>query len=323
MRRFKKILKWTGILLMIMIAGLVITVLALQNKKYDAPYPDIQASTDSAMIARGKELVYGPAHCANCHGAEGSEALVLAGKEVSLSGGLLFELPIGKIRAKNITTDSTGIGRMSDAEFARALRYGVSPEGKAYFDFMPFHNTSDEDLSAIISYLRSQPAVKKVVPDNEFNFLGKAVRAFMLKPVGPDGQVQKAVKRDTSSTYGEYLAASVANCKGCHTNRDMMTGAFTGEAYAGGLKFEVPTDSGMYSLTTPNLTPDATGRIKGWSQQQFIERFRKGTLIPQTHMPWGPFSRMSDDDLKAVYNFLQTVKPVRNEVKLGLQKETE
>jgi mono/diheme cytochrome c family protein len=321
MRKFRKILKWTGIILLVIIAGLVITVLSLQNKKFDAPYPQIAAVKDSAVIARGKELVYGPAHCANCHGAKGMEEQVLAGKEVPLSGGNLFDLPIGKVYAKNITPDKSGIGRMSDAEVARALRYGVSPEGNAYFDFMPFHNTSDEDLTAIISYLRTQPAAKHEVPANEFNVLGKVVKAFMLKPAGPEGAIEKAVKRDTSVVYGKYLANSVANCRGCHTNRDLMTGAFIGEEFAGGLKFEVPTDSGMYSLTTPNLTPDATGRLNGWSQQQFIERFRKGVLIPQTHMPWGPFSRMSDDDLKAVYNFLQTVKPVRNEVKLGLVKE--
>lgn len=321
MRKFLKILKWTGIILVFIIAGLFITVLALQNKQYDAPYPDIQASTDSAVIARGKELVYGPAHCANCHGAKGTEELVLAGKEVPLSGGNLFDLPIGKILARNITPDQTGIGKMSDAEFGRALRYGVGHDGRALFDFMPFHNTSDEDLTAIISYLRSQPAVKNEIPDNEFNMLGKVVKAFMLKPTGPDGTIEKSVKRDTTAVYGKYLANSVANCRGCHTNRDLMTGAFIGQDYAGGLKFDNVTDSGTFSLTTPNLTPDATGRLKGWNQQQFIDRFRKGTLIKESHMPWGPFSRMSDDDLKAVYNYLQTVKPVRNEVKLGLVKE--
>jgi mono/diheme cytochrome c family protein len=123
------------------------------------------------------------------------------------------------------------------------------------------------------------------------------------------------VVQDTSANYGQYLANSVANCRGCHTNRDLMTGAFTGEDYSGGLVFEEPTDSGTYVLTTPNLTPDATGRLKGWTRQQFIDRFRKGTMIKQTHMPWGPFSRMSDDELKAIYEFLQTVKPVHNEIK--------
>jgi mono/diheme cytochrome c family protein len=230
-------------------------------------------------------------------------------------------LPIGKIYAKNITPDKTGIGNMTDAEFARALRYGVRRDGKALFDFMPFHNTSDEDLVAIISYLRHQPPVKNEVPENTLNLVGKAVNAFLLKPAGPVGEIPASIKQDTSVVYGQYLANNVANCRGCHTNRDLMTGAFTGEDYAGGLKMEEVTDSGTYSITTPNLTPDPTGRIKGWSQEQFIKRFRTGKLISQSHMPWGPFSRMSDDELKAIYNFLQTVKPVHNEVRAGLVKE--
>ena len=179
---------------------------------------------------------------------------------------------------------------------------------------MPFHNTSDEDITAIISYLRHQPAVKNEVPDNKLNLLGKAVNAFLLKPAGPVGEVPVTIKPDTSVLYGQYLANSVANCRGCHTNRDLMTGEFIGEDFAGGFKMETATDSGTYFITSPNLTPDPTGRIKGWSQKQFIDRFRVGKLIPQSHMPWGPFSRMSDDELKAIYNFLQTVKPVHHEV---------
>ena len=163
--------------------------------------------------------------------------------------------------------------------------------------------------------------MRNEVPQHEFNLLGKVVKAFVLKPAGPTGDVPVAVKRDTSAEYGKYLANSVANCRGCHTNRDLMTGAFIGEDYAGGFKFEVPTDSGMYSLSSPNLTPDATGRLKGWTREQFIARFRMGTLIPQSHMPWGPFSRMSDDELKAIYSFLQTVRPVKNSVPVGLVKE--
>jgi mono/diheme cytochrome c family protein len=210
---------------------------------------------------------------------------------------------------------------MTDAEIARALRYGVRADNTALFDFMPFHNTSDEDLSAIISYLRQQRAVKNKVPDNKMNLLGKAVKAFLIQPAGPTGEVAVSVKRDTTAVYGKYLANSVANCRGCHTDRNLMTGAFTGEDYAGGLKLETQTDSGKYILVTPNLTTDNTSRIKGWTEEQFIARFRMGKLVPQTHMPWGPFSRMSDNDLKAIYNFLQTVKPVRNEVKAGVVRE--
>jgi mono/diheme cytochrome c family protein len=186
---------------------------------------------------------------------------------------------------------------------------------------MPFHNTSDEDITAIISYLRSQPPVKNAVPERHLNLIGQAVNAFVLKPVGPTGAVPVAIPRDTTIAYGQYLAGSVANCRGCHTNRDLMTGAFIGEDYAGGFKMETPTDSGMYSITSPNLTPHETGRIKGWTEEQFLKRFRSGKLIPQSHMPWGPFSRMDDLELKAIYKFLQTVKPVSNVITPGLVKE--
>lgn len=317
----RKFFKWTGIVLLVVMAGLYIVVLANQNKKYDAPYPNVKATKDSATIVRGKNLVFGAAHCANCHSPEGIDERLNKGEEVPLSGGRKFDIPIGILFARNLTPDETGIGKLSDAAIARALRYGVGTTGAALFDFMPFHNTSDEDLVAIISYLRSQPPIKNDIPKHDFNLLGKIVKAFVLKPAGPTGEVPMVVKRDTSVEYGKYLANSVANCRGCHTNRDLMTGAFTGEDYAGGLKFEMPTDSGLYSLTTPNLTPDPTGRIKGWKQEQFIARFRMGAIIPQTHMPWGPFSRMSDDELKAIYNFLQTVKPVKNIVPQGIVKE--
>ena len=317
----RKFFKWTGIVLLVVLAGLYVVIISNQDKKFDAPYPSVIAVKDSAIIARGKKLVYGAAHCANCHSPKGMEERVNSGEEVPLSGGQAFDIPVGSLYAKNLTPDETGIGKISDAAIARALRYGVSTTGTALFDFMPFHNTSDEDLTAIISYLRSQPPVRNEVPKHDFNLLGQMVKAFILKPAGPQGEVPTAVKRDTSVAYGQYLANSVANCRGCHTNRDLMTGAFIGEDYAGGLKFDSQTDSGVYSLTTPNLTPDPTGRIKGWTKEQFIARFRMGTRIPQTHMPWGPFSRMSDDELSAIYNFLQTVKPVHNTIPHGLVKE--
>lgn len=317
----RKIFKWTGIILLIILTGFFILVMTRQNQKFDAPLPAIHASTDTAIIAKGKSIVFGIAHCANCHSPKEQQEAVLRGEEVALTGGMEFKIPIGTLYSKNLTPDESGIGSMTDEAIARALRYGIGKNGNALFDFMPFHNTSDEDITAIISYLRSQPAVKKDIPKNELNLLGKIINAFVLKPVGPSGDVPVSVKVDSTVEYGEYIAASVANCKGCHTNRNLMTGAFTGEPYAGGLEFEVDTDSGKYTLTTPNLTPDNTGRIKGWSQETFIQRFRAGARIPESHMPWGPFSRMSDTELKAVYKFLQTVKPVHNEVKLGLVKK--
>jgi mono/diheme cytochrome c family protein len=129
----------------------------------------------------------------------------------------------------------------------------------------------------------------------------------MVKPVGPDGKVPVSVKADTSAVYGKYLALSVAECNGCHTKRD-MTGAFVGEPFAGGAPFVEP---GKTTLTPPNLTPDSSSRIFGWSQQDFIKRFRMGKLIAHSHMPWNSYNRMTDDELKAIFNYLRTVKPAK------------
>ncbi len=320
-KRIRKILKWTALVLLIIVSGLSAYIFANQHKQFDAPYPDIHASADSLVIERGRSLVFGAAHCANCHTPMGTEDKVNSGIVVPLSGGRIFDLPIGQLISPNLTPDETGIGRMTDQQIARALRYGVRANGEALFNLMPFHHTSDADLQAIISFLRSQPAVRNEVPANKMNFLGKIVKALLLKPAGPTESVPKFVRPDTTVEYGRYLANSIANCRGCHTERDLMTGAFTGPDYGGGLKFDVSTDSGKYSLSTPNLTPHATGRIAGWSQEQFIKRFRQGVLVPESHMPWGPFGRMSDNELKAIYKFLQTVTPVDRKVPLGLVKE--
>jgi len=305
MRRLRKILKWTGIVLLVLIAALTVVVIARQNLKYDAPYPNIKASIDSTVIARGKHLIYSSAHCINCHSGMNPDSLVGLRQEVPLSGGVVFDLPLGKIYSKNITPDvETGIGKLSDPEIARALRYGVHADGTPVFDFMPFHNMSDEDLTAVISYLRSQKPVRKEVPRHQLNVMGKIVKAFMVKPVGPDGAPPKSVTRDTTANYGKYLAMSVAECNGCHTKRN-MAGAYIGDPFAGGNNIE--------GLATPNLTPDSSGRLFNWTKQDFIARFKMGKLNPKSVMPWSSFKRMTDDELTAIYHYLKTLKPVRTE----------
>lgn len=312
MKTLVKILKWTGILLVSLIVILTVTVAAKQNQKFDAPYPNIKASKDSAIIARGKFFVYGPAHCAYCHTKLDKWEDVEKGIELPLSGGHLFAFPPGNLYTANLTPDTaTGIGKFTDGEIARALRYGVARDGHAMFDLMPFHNVSDEDITAIISYLRSMPPVINEVPPNEFNTMGKIVKAFLLKPVGPDIEVPKtSPKPDTTVEYGKYLAESVANCRGCHTERDLKTGAFTGPFYGGGLKVPSEVDLTMM-ISTPNITThEIHGRLGMWNQQDFINRFRQGRQIKASIMPWGPFSRMTDTDLIAIYKFLKTVPPV-------------
>ncbi|MBO9200361.1 MULTISPECIES: c-type cytochrome [Niastella] len=301
----RKLLKWTGIVILSLVLLIAIVVASRQNLKFEAPYPDIKSTADSAIVAHGKEIAYGPAHCADCHYAGNADSVFKLGQEPALNGGRIFETPVGNFYVRNITSDPvTGIGRYTDGEIARVLRYGVRPNGTAVIDFMPFHNMSDEDLTAVISFLRSTKPVRNQVPDHSVTMMGRIVKAFMLKPVGPSEQVPKTIHRDSTAVYGRYLANSVANCVGCHTNRDMMTGAFIGEPFAGGLKFEEP---GIPTLVSPNINPNTPGRIYGWSQIDFINRFRMGKLIPYSHMPWNSFKRMSDGDLKAIFNYLKSL----------------
>lgn len=172
----KKVLLGIVLVIVAAVAILVITVNLRYNRTFDAPYPDIQASTDSAMIARGKYLAYGPAHCSFCHAPMTEFQRVDRGEEAPLKGGFDFKMPFGNMFAPNITPDEeTGIGKLSDGEIARALRYGVAHDGRAIIDMMPFYDMSDDDLKAIISFLRSQEPIHNPRPKHELNFLGKVV----------------------------------------------------------------------------------------------------------------------------------------------------
>lgn len=325
MKKVLKILKWIGIGIFTLVIGLVVFVYARAGRTYDAPYPEITASTDTALIARGEYLVYGPAHCAHCHAPISEYASLNAGEIVPLSGGFDFLLPVGVVHSPNITPDAeTGIGAYTDQELARALRHGVKRDGKPMIDIMPFYDLGDSDLTAIISYLRSTTPVKNKRPENQWNFMGKAVLAAgLIKPMGDD-VVPPAPAPDSTAAYGKYLAESVANCIGCHTNRNMMTGAFTGPAYAGQAKFEVIDEKGQIikgkHFVTPNLTSDPeTGRMASWNREMFISRFRSGAAIPGTPMPWGSYSRMTDLELKALFNYLHSLEPVYAQTPVGIQ----
>jgi mono/diheme cytochrome c family protein len=304
-----------GIVLLIVV--LVIYVLIAGDKEFEAPYPDIQASTDSTIIVRGKYLALGPAHCAHCHVPMDKILEVENGLEIPLIGGWELDIPPGTFRAPNLTPDKeTGIGSMTDGEIARALRYSLGSDGRLLIPVMPFQELSDEDLTAIISYLRSQEPVKNEIEPSEMKFLGKALVAFgAFTPTGPRNVPPKSVARDTTAVYGKYLASSVANCYGCHTDRDIKSGEFIGEAYAGGFLFDPEPFSEGFAFVSPNITPDPeTGIMTDWDEELFLDRFHSGRIYKGTPMPWGALGRMEDSDLKAIYRYLQSVEPVENEL---------
>lgn len=302
-RILKRILVGLAAFVVVAVAALFTAVWLLQDRTFDAPYPDLHATKDPAVIARGRYLVYGPAHCIGCHGDRAAKGSA----HVPLIGGVDFKIPIGVWRTPNLTPDpETGIGALSDGQIARALRHGVGRDGRALLPVMPFAHMSDEDLVAVISFLRSEPPVRHHVEPTAPNLLGRAMKAFVLEPMGPTHEVRTTSPTGATVERGEYLATSVANCIGCHTKRDMATGAFVGEPFAGGFL--------MNGHLTRNLTPDPkTGWIRSWSEEDFLARLQSGVGPEGSHMPWAEFKRMSADDIRAIYRFLQTVKPVENE----------
>src|ERR1043165_8948892 len=179
----RKTLLWLsgGILAVVIVLFIIISF--RWNRRFAAPYPRIVASTDTAVIARGRYLAYGPAHCSDCHTAPAEYASLKSGDaRPPLSGGGTFPIPLGTIEVPNITPDKeTGIGMLSDSAVARMLRYGVRPDGRSAIPFMEYHEMSDADIAALISFLRAQPPVHNPVPDQWIRILGKRIAKLHIK----------------------------------------------------------------------------------------------------------------------------------------------
>jgi mono/diheme cytochrome c family protein len=302
------------------ISGLFIAaVLVRQHRTFDAPYPDLHASQDPAIVARGEYLAYGLAHCVDCHGDPAQNQGRAEGKRIDLSGGREWKLPFGVVYTKNITPDpETGIGRYSDPELARILRYSVHADGRAVLPFMPFADLADDDVVALLSFLRSQKPVRHVLPADDMNFLGKTVLAFVIEPQRPKQVPPPAMPTAPTAEYGRYLANSVGNCVKCHTKLDMKTGQLTAAPFSGGVEHESETNPAK-KFIAPNLTPDPeSGWINGWTEDTFVARFHAGPIHTDSPMPWRAFSRITDDDARALYRYLRSLPAAKGGPKPGV-----
>ena len=102
----RKILVAAGWVLVVIIVGGGVFVSARQNLRFDAtPYPDVVASNDSAVIARGHYIVRVVAPCAGCHGDPSQRAAYVSGADVPLVGGFDFDIPPGQFYTRNLTSD--------------------------------------------------------------------------------------------------------------------------------------------------------------------------------------------------------------------------
>lgn len=174
-----------------------------------------QGKPDARLVERGRVLVEGVMACGNCHAVRDPSGRLQPAQ--GLSGGMVFNEPMFRANAANITPDrDTGIGAWTDAQLAKAIREGVRPGGKPVIGPpMPiefYRHIADSDLAAIVAYLRAQPAVRREVPASTFN--------VPLPPNwGPPVQRVLAPSRGDKVRYGEYLA-NIGHCMECHTPRD-------------------------------------------------------------------------------------------------------
>lgn len=106
---------------------------------------------------------------------------------------------------------------------------------------------------------------------------------------------------------GEYLAR-LGNCVSCHT-------VHGGEPFAGGLPFKTPYMF-LGTLYSTNITPDEETGIGKWTEADFVKAMHtgegpNGSLFPA--FPYTSFTKVSEEDVKAIYAYLMTLKPVKYE----------
>lgn len=307
-------------------APLVIAMAALAIKQpAHRPAPVIQVERTEARLARGKYLYEQAFHCAGCHNERDwtrFSAPTLPGR-----AGAGFEFPPelelpGRIVAPNLTSDlETGVGAWTDGELARAIREGVSRDGRALFPFMPYtsyREMSDEDLYSVITYVRSLPPVRKAVPVTQLNFPVSVLVKFEPEPV--DHPVAQP-DRNNKLAYGAYLV-KMGGCVECHSPMDHGK-PVAGKEFSGGQEFHLMG----FSVRSANITPDEESGIGKWSEERFISKFKgyanmtpanapKHTQANFTLMPWIEMSSMPEEDLKAIFAYLKTLKPVYQSVEI-------
>jgi mono/diheme cytochrome c family protein len=283
----------------------------------DTPHPTLKPSTDPEIIAKGQYLVDAVAHCTTCHTTKED----LRGRDsiagLLPSGGQEWDMgPMGTLRSPNITSDvETGIGAMSDEEFARIMKHAVGADDEPALLMVAVGPMADEDLVAIMSYIRSLPPVKNEVPPGEFSAMGKVVMPMMaaayvapkpdwdLPPRVDDGKI--SVER------GAYLANGPAFCFACHSQPVLSPRLGVAEPrFAGCITADPdPLDPEM-EMCAPNLTPDPdTGHITDWSEDTFVERVRAGRTVDHSPMPWENYALMTDNDLRSIYQYLRSLAP--------------
>ena len=312
----RRLLRWLGIVVAVVLAlgGVAYAwVSATWNGDYSAmARPAIVASTDPAVIAHGEYVFNAVAHCSICHGPTAPKRK--RGDRFPMAGGLIFHAgPFGTFVARNLTSDrETGVGAQSDADLARVVRSGVDHQGR----FLPFMKLAvgpiaDEDLTALISYVRTFAPVRREEEPEVWGLVGKYLAATKLKPATQVPPPYVPAVAEPSAARGAYLANGPAACRFCHTKHDAMAGFVeTAPPFSGGDVEPDDTDPAS-EIQAPNLTPDPTSSpLAAWDEATFVTRFRGGKVFPGSSMPWENFAEMTDADVRSLYRYFRSLAPV-------------
>ena len=285
------------------------------------PPPDMVAPVDARAIQRGTYLAEHVLMCAECHSQRNLSTLGGPLVPGTLgAGGQIFDarhggVP-GTIPAPNITPYA--LKDWSDGEILRAFVAGVDKDGDALFPIMPyplFGTLTQADRAAVLAWVRGLKPIRSTTGERSLDFPMNFIVNFIPKDTEPTPPFSPS----DVLARGRYLTR-VAGCFHCHTieSRGVYKEGFS---FAGGHEFP----SGPTLYRSANITPDVGTGIGAWSEDDFVGRFTafrdpevSGQPLPDgigpSPMPWLTFAGMTDDDLRAIYAYLQTQPPVAHPV---------
>jgi mono/diheme cytochrome c family protein len=318
-----KILKITGVILTIVIIGILgllcYVKFALPNV---GKAPDMKVEMTEANIARGEYLANHIMNCMDCHSTRNWSEFSGTLTEGTLGkGGETFDQSVGlpgSYHSANITP--AGIKDWTDGEIFRAITTGVRKNGKPIFPIMPhpsFGKGDENDIKAVIAYVRSLPPIENKVPESTSDF----PMNFIINTIPKKASLQTKPSEDDIVNYGKYLV-TIAACADCHTPFEKGEYDMT-KKFAGGRIFKLP----FGTLTSANITPDIETGIGNWNKDAFIAKFKSfvdsndkplHTPVKQgefnTIMPWTLFGGMKVSDLSAIYEYLRTLSPMQHKI---------
>ncbi len=310
-RKLTRIARWSGCVAGILL-GLTAGGAAYATRTWDAPVaaprPPIHADRSPAAVARGAAIFHST--CEICHRDGGS---------TRASGAPDGDAPafLGRLHAPNLTSDPLhGIGAVADEDIARMIRYGVKRSG--HRGVMPTYGMGDADIAAVLGYLRSDDPLfspdPSASPPSTVSTLGKVVLVASGMSAVPDRPAAGVPVPDRSDTaaYGRYLAHDVFDCVGCHTPGYSPSKGAGPDMLAGGFEFDRP---GGATVVSSNLTPDEPTGIGRYSRDDLGRALRQGKRPDGRilSVPMPIFRALDDGDVNALYTYLRSLPPRRND----------